>query len=207
MVTIDELRQYTRPWFIPVKLSKCEVPNLRISSDKTLKDLQYVELHENWDAGINDILSVIKPIPPEIQNLTSALRSEDRDVRASAVLALGKIGPEPKAAVPALIEALKDEYQEIRWHAANTLTDIGPDAKAAVPALIEALKDDYWSVRQPSAQALGKIGPEAKAAVPALIKALKDDDGNVRRYAAKALKKINTPEARKALEEYYKKSN
>ena len=301
MVAIDELRQYTRPWFIPVKLSKCEVPNLRISSDKTLKDLQYVELHEDWDAGINDILSVIKPFPPEIQNLTSALRSEDRDVRGNAVRALRKIGPAavpalvealkdkdenvreaatralarigPKAkaaavpalievlkdenevvrqlaaealgkigpeAMPTLIEALKDEDENVRWAAALGLGYIGPEAKAAVPALIkaltdvdrnvreiaaaalgeigtkaklavpalsEALKDENYDVRVAAAEALAKIGPEAKPAAANLIVALKDDDGNVRRYAAKALKKINTPEARKALEEYYKKSN
>lgn len=48
---------------------------------------------------------------------------------------------------------------------------------------------------------------QAKAAVPDLIEALKDEDEHVREDAAQALEKINTPEARKALREYYKKKS
>lgn len=62
-------------------------------------------------------------------------------------------------------------------------------------------------VRQQAAEALGKIGPEAKAAVPALIEALKDGDRWIRAPAERALEKINTPETRKALKDYKKKSN
>jgi hypothetical protein len=192
MVAIDELRQYTRPWFIPVKLSKCEVPNLRISSDKTLKDLQYVELHEDWDAGINDILSVIKPIPPEIQNLISVLRSQDTGVRYGAVKALHKIGD--PSAVLGLKEALKDENEGVRKHAAEALGYIGPEA---VPVLREALKDEDINVLEAAAKALVKIGSEA---VATLIEVLKDEDDVVRWYAAKALGEIEMdPEAKAAV--------
>ena len=48
-----------------------------------------------------------------------ALKDKDSDVRGRAVWVLGKIGPEAKAAVPALIEALKDEEEHIRRNAAE----------------------------------------------------------------------------------------
>ena len=202
VLAIDELRKYIRPWFIPVKLSKCDVPKLRISSDKTLEHLQYVELYKDWHVGINEILSVIKPVPPKIQNLIYALRSEDRDVRDRAVKALRKIGD--LSVVPGFIEALKNEDKRVRLSAVMALGEIGPKAKAAVPALIEALKSEDAS--QSAARALGNIGPEAKEAVPALIEALKDKDGWVRKNAEQALEKINTPK-KKALEEYNKQKS
>jgi HEAT repeat protein len=68
------------------------------------------------------------------------------------------------------------------------------------------LKDPVATVRWRAAETLGNIGPGAKPAVPALLEALKDEDGSVRVYAAQALEKIYTPEARKTLEEYKKKS-
>ena len=62
-LAIDELRQRPadRVWFIPVKLNKCEIPDIDIRQGKTLQDLQYVSLYEDWDAGILRILRVIQP--------------------------------------------------------------------------------------------------------------------------------------------------
>jgi len=61
-LAIDELR--TRPtdqiWFIPVILSG-EIPNFSINSRKTLRDLQWVDLRQNWADGIRQILSTIAP--------------------------------------------------------------------------------------------------------------------------------------------------
>jgi PAS domain S-box-containing protein len=240
-LAIEVLRKRPREqaWFIPVVLSG-DVPDWEIFPGKTLQDIQWVPLYEDWKAGIQKILSVIKPIPPEIQNLISALCSKDSNVRRQAAEALGNIGPEAKAAVPALIESLKDGEEGVREAAAKSLGKIGPEAKAAVQALIEMLKDEdkyvlgaatealgYIGIeakaavptligalkdpdidfRRLAARTLGKIGPEAKAAVPALVEALKDNDGNVRWFTAEALKKINTPEAKKALEKYKKKSD
>ena len=64
-LAIEELRR--RPtdqaWFIPVKLSECEIPDREIGGGETLEDLQYVELYKNWDDGIQKILSVIQSEP------------------------------------------------------------------------------------------------------------------------------------------------
>ena len=330
VLATEELRQYPpdREWFIPVLLSECDVPARSIGAGETLLDINWVPLYEDWKDGIERILTVIKPIPPEIQNLISALHSDDRDVRLKAIEALCKIAdPSPLSAiieiqsdtnknflynasealrkmhhevkvaliealrdedegvrqsaalvmekigpgaVPALIEALKDKDEDVCRRAAQTLENIGPGAKAALPALIEALKDEDKIVRWRTIRILGKIGLEAipaltealknddkkvrfqavgalgeidlkaetavsflvealkdvdggvrwlaarslrnigsdaKSAVPALKKALKDNWQAVRHYALQALEKLNTPEARKVLEDYKHESD
>jgi hypothetical protein len=120
-LAIEELRQFSteRVWFIPVLLSECDVPARKIGGGETLRDITWVPLYENWDIGIQRILEVIRPIPPETQNLIKALSSLDRGVSQSAAEALGKI-VDP-AAVPALIVALSDEDSDVRWCAAEAL--------------------------------------------------------------------------------------
>jgi len=63
ILAIEELRQrpVDRAWFIPIKLSPCEIPELEIGAGETLRDLQYVELYPDWDAGLQRLLSVILP--------------------------------------------------------------------------------------------------------------------------------------------------
>ena len=109
------------------------------------------------------------------------LKHDYYKVSNSAAFALGKIGPQTKEVVPALIQALKDDFGP-RSAAATALGEIGPDAKDAVPALVEALKDENINVRRYAAGALGQIGSNAKEAVSALVQALKDNNDGVRRY-------------------------
>lgn len=201
ILATEELRQYAsdREWFIPVLLSECDVPARSIGAGETLLDINWVPLYENWDTGIQRILSVIEPIPVRVQKPITALRSEDIDVRYVAVRALNKIGD--PSTVTALSEALKDNNINVRAYASAALGKIG---SAAVSVLVEALREPDSDVRQRVAQALGQIGPEAKAAVPALIDALKDQEEWDYNTAAQALVDINTPEARKALEDYYR---
>lgn len=70
-LAIDILRQrpIDQSWFLPVKLSECDIPDRDIGAGETLEALQYVELHKDWDAGIQSILDVIQPdssIEPQI---------------------------------------------------------------------------------------------------------------------------------------------
>ena len=62
-MAIDELRQRpsNRAWFIPIKLNECEIPDIDIGRSETLQDLQYVSLYEDWDVGVQRVLSVIQP--------------------------------------------------------------------------------------------------------------------------------------------------
>ncbi len=52
-------RSIDKVWFIPVKLNECEIPNIDIGGGETLQDLQYVDLHENWEIGIQRLLNTI----------------------------------------------------------------------------------------------------------------------------------------------------
>ena len=118
--------------------------------------------------------------------------------RSRAATALGQIGPEAKAAVPALAQVLKDDDSSIRTAAARALGNIGT---AAVPALLKALQNDDARVRAASVtglgqispnavSALGEIGADAKAAVPALVAAFKDASNELRTTIVAVLKAI-----------------
>ena len=72
------------------------------------------------------------PVAPALQNLIDRMR--DPASRWMAIVALGEMGSEARAAVPHLIEALEDADVQVRWDAAKTLGKIGPAAGAADPA-------------------------------------------------------------------------
>ena len=71
--------------------------------------------------------------------MSDAVSASDFEVRRAAIKALGKIGPDARAAIPALIRNMKDENAFIREYSAESLGQIGPVAKEAVPQLIELL--------------------------------------------------------------------
>lgn len=70
-LAIEELRLRStdRAWFIPVLLDPCEVPDRSIGGGESLRDLQWVDLSENWDTGIEKLSKFFKPEsqsgPPE----------------------------------------------------------------------------------------------------------------------------------------------
>lgn len=230
-LAVEELRKYRpgRPWFIPVLFEDCDVPSFSISDRETLLDIQWVLLFLDWDVGIQRILDVIQPIPPDVQGLIAALNLDYDAVRKAAAEALGN-KPHNRA-IQALIKALNDENEEVETIAGDALVQIGESAiftltnalndeeqivnirtvaayllgeigdPRAVSALINALNDeDEDDIRIGTAWALGDIGDST--AVPALINALSDENATVRQFAVSALWNISTPEALKAVEEY-----
>lgn len=60
-VAIEELhrRPVDKVWFIPVKLNACEIPDIDIGGGETLRNLKYVDLHKNWETGIQRLLDTI----------------------------------------------------------------------------------------------------------------------------------------------------
>jgi hypothetical protein len=54
-------RPSDQPWFIPVLLSDCEIPDRSIGAGERLHSIQWVTLYENWDEGIRRILEVLQP--------------------------------------------------------------------------------------------------------------------------------------------------
>jgi class 3 adenylate cyclase len=68
------LRPADRAWFIPVILKGGRVPDRPIGGGETLRDLQWVDLNQDWDEGLRRILGVLcpeplKPAPLEQQRL------------------------------------------------------------------------------------------------------------------------------------------
>ncbi|MEP7339924.1 MAG: HEAT repeat domain-containing protein [Acidobacteriota bacterium] len=78
-------------------------------------------------------------------------------VREFAAIAISRMGPDAKAAVPALIDALKDLAIGVRSWSAQALGMIGPEAKAALPALKELSSDDNQELRSIAERALQQI--------------------------------------------------
>ena len=62
-VAIDELRQRTaaKPWFLSVRLDDCPIPEIRINSVYTLRDLQWIDLFRDWNSGIKQLVRTINP--------------------------------------------------------------------------------------------------------------------------------------------------
>ena len=115
---------------------------------------------------------------------------------AAVAEALADMGPEARAAVPALIAALKHREKAVRDSARHALGRIGP---RAVPALIDALKSPSEGVSVLAAEALAAVLPRPKEAVPALRDALQRDRSHAAVYA-RTLGEIGPP-ARAAIKE------
>ena len=101
---------------------------------------------------------------PRLQKLIRRLKSPHDVKRIHAGLLLGRMGPEAKEAVPALLELLQDESIQNRRLAAWTLGSIGQGAVEAIPALRAALRDADEGVRKMACEALDKINPSGTPA-------------------------------------------
>jgi HEAT repeat protein len=113
------------------------------------------------------------------------LKSKDADVRFDAAIALGRMGPKGKAAIPGLVAALKDKDEDVRYAVCIALGRIGP---AAVKPLAALLRDK--DARDTAGSALRRIGPPA---IEALIGALQNSDQEVRTTASWTLSRMGKP--------------
>jgi hypothetical protein len=61
-LAIEQLRLRPRhtEWFIPARIDSTEIPPLSISSHETIRDIQHVDLHLDWNAALDRIVTVIK---------------------------------------------------------------------------------------------------------------------------------------------------
>lgn len=124
--------------------------------------------------------------------LINTLNNQDESIRIIAIAALGEIGINAKAAIPALNATYKDKSIEVR---VVTVDALGKIRKRAIPTLIVALQDEDENVREIATNALVKIG---KPALPALIKALETGSWRSRLTAADVLGKMRS-NAKKAV--------
>jgi hypothetical protein len=60
-LAFDELRARPadRTWFIPVLLTDCSVPDRLIGGGESLRDIQWVSLSNDWDAGVQRLVQTL----------------------------------------------------------------------------------------------------------------------------------------------------
>ena len=87
-------------------------------------------------------------------------KHDNAHTHSCAARALGKIGPDAKAAVPALTNALKEENIFVRHEAVSALGSIGPEARPAFSAIAALIRANQIN-RQRGVDALKRIDLEA----------------------------------------------
>lgn len=125
-----------------------------------------------------------------IDQLISALESNDFNTKMRAVSFIGRRGNDSKQAVPALIKAMSD--RPLRESSLHALREIGPDAADAVPALFKMLSvyPNEPATRWLAAQALASIG---QASIPTLEKGVSSTNLYEKLWSHAALGMIEGP--------------
>jgi hypothetical protein len=112
-------------------------------------------------------------VPRFAQSLAAALpRTTDPERHSYIILALGEIGPDANAAVPALLKAANSSDRLIAVQSIGSLTKIAPKwAATRMADLFDAMQPNQEpAVRLGALAALRDLGPAAATAVPALLK-------------------------------------
>lgn len=131
-----------------------------------VSDLAAHEKAEVRAAALNTLAAIDKDQSQLAARLTSALDDQAWEVRRIAGVALGKLGPEAKNAVPKLFQLLSSE--EDRDFASSSLKEINTAPIEAIPLLIEKLDSEDRRTSFYAVSLLGKIGPPAAEALPKL---------------------------------------
>jgi HEAT repeat protein len=106
--------------------------------------------------------------PTAVAVLTAAL--DDRQTCRAAAQVLESLGPDARAAVPALSARLADRDPEFAVAVAGALLVIEPRSSHWVlPAVVEALGSTRRRVRREALACLERIGPEGCDAIPSLL--------------------------------------
>jgi HEAT repeat protein len=85
------------------------------------------------------------------------LKEGNPSVRGEAAAALGRIGPDARAAVPALTEAVASTDQGLRMDAALALAHIAPAAQTVFPVLDEIFKEGNHPYRVRALEVLARL--------------------------------------------------
>ena len=106
----------------------------------------------------------------------AALKGPDAKARAEAARSLGALGPEARAAAPALVGALGDADAAVRLRAAAALARVGGSLRDALPVLLAARNDPDEGIRREAEAAWGGIGPGVRATMPYAGQLLRTND-------------------------------
>jgi HEAT repeat protein len=132
-------------------------------------------LGDEKKAVVGQAIEGVAAFGPDAVPLAGKALANNR-LRLGAVLALKRLGPAAKDAVPELVQAMSKEPQvDTRREIFFALAAIGP-SEEAVPELIKSLSHENVKVRNGATYALGKIGPPAKSALPTLKRNMMSTD-------------------------------
>jgi HEAT repeat protein len=151
------------------------------------------ELERAGDAGgthRQSLVALAEDSSPAPSFWITALRSEDPDLRRTAIHTLGRLGPSAREALPALLAVLNDPDVHVDALDAIHLIDSGPSTASL---LLKALSRPDWAVREAAFEYLGDLGSNAASAVPFLLERIRRNDGST--HAALALMRIGSDAA------------
>lgn len=176
-LAIDELRlrPTARAWFVPVVINEGEVPDRVVGAGESLRDLQWVNLDEDWPAGVEMIASAaFRAVGRGKGDKTLPLAAVNRlDERGDPLRALG--------AQPALLLTYRLRHgsrtdgplhQELRI--LLTLTNDG-FAAATMPYVRIDVKSSHWFSIEPAGvtsrerEALLQFVPEVQTSAVSLV--------------------------------------
>jgi HEAT repeat protein len=125
--------------------------------------------------------------PAAIPALTSALQSENSEVRGNAALALSGMAEKNKEEIaPALVKALRNHDAGVRQKATDGLEVVG---KSAIPSILPLLTSESSADRLAAVQALARI-PTTDVSVSEQLTALwEKEDSPLRTAVSRALTK------------------
>jgi formylglycine-generating enzyme required for sulfatase activity len=68
------LRPADTSWFIPVRLDECEIPDLRIAPELTVRSFQWLDMFPDWEKGVERLAEAIGPssLPDHLREPLSA---------------------------------------------------------------------------------------------------------------------------------------
>lgn len=131
------------------------------------------------------------------QALMYASVDRDKDVRAAAKHALGRLGPPQTDELKLYVEHLDDSRWSLRAYSARQIGRLGSKARGALPALLDRLSDSDTDVRREVGVAIGLVGVDTRH-IPALVKRLRSSSWLHRHKALELLIQIG-PKARSTL--------
>src|SRR5439155_18962151 len=139
----------------------------------------------------------IREETPALDEMISRATDPDSPKFWEALEQLKQMGPEAKAAVPALIAALQKSVRgrmvelDSSWVVARALLRIDPSqAPVVVQSMVKSLRTVGLGNRNMCAVLLGELGPKAISTVPDLVTALADKEAGVRQCSAFSLFQI-----------------
>ncbi len=147
-LAVEKLRErhFDKVWFIPVKLNECEIPDIDIGGGATLRDLQYVNLYEDWGTGIQRIVNVMQSAcAQELLNATN--NAEDKGVEC--VLLRSENG------IPYFIP-----FQKVCWNAMEISLTLCPTSSEQT-AFLSSLRTRLRNV--PDGSSIDQLGAIAFA--------------------------------------------